>query len=309
MTSRTSKRYCEGFTLVELLVVVAIIALLLGILLPALGRAREITNRTVCGTNLAGLYKSMYTYSVSNGNWFPMASDISAGGSVIVGFEHRARDSEDPVLADLAKNGTASLWILVRDGSAGAKSFICPSTNDEPDPLTDNGQATGDSAPLNQIFDFYTADNLSYSAMHMFHEARNVNWTTNVLPGWVIMSDDSNAPPDGFDANVHTLEAAGNPNNEDIENLENSRNHDGDGQNLMFGDGHVDFVTDPFQGPSNDNVFGRDTASAGSAEQSEGARTWALDSGNGVFNKTNSDCMIVPVTGGPAAVRNLDPDD
>ena len=52
-----------AFTLIELLVVIAIIALLVSILVPALGTAREMARSTVCKSQL----KTIGTYFY--GNW------------------------------------------------------------------------------------------------------------------------------------------------------------------------------------------------------------------------------------------------
>lgn len=56
----------RAFTLLELLVVVAVIALLVTILVPAMERAMEKTTRTVCGTNLAAIHKAMAQYALQN---------------------------------------------------------------------------------------------------------------------------------------------------------------------------------------------------------------------------------------------------
>ncbi|MCB9853613.1 MAG: type II secretion system protein [Phycisphaerales bacterium] len=61
----------DGFTLIELLVVIAIIALLIAVLLPALSRAREVSRRTVCGTNLRQIGIAFQQYTEDFDGWFP----------------------------------------------------------------------------------------------------------------------------------------------------------------------------------------------------------------------------------------------
>ena len=64
----------RGFTLLELLVVVAVIALLLAILLPALSAAMEAGRSVVCATNLDQLGMGTYAYAEANDDRLPWYS-------------------------------------------------------------------------------------------------------------------------------------------------------------------------------------------------------------------------------------------
>lgn len=64
-----------GFTLVELLVVIGIIALLISILLPTLGRAREQARATLCMSNVRQITQGFLLYASVNGQVLPPLSE------------------------------------------------------------------------------------------------------------------------------------------------------------------------------------------------------------------------------------------
>jgi len=60
-----------GFTLIELLVVISIIALLISLLLPALGAARTSARKMKAQSQTRGLHQAMVTRSTSYNGWYP----------------------------------------------------------------------------------------------------------------------------------------------------------------------------------------------------------------------------------------------
>ncbi len=74
------RRGSKGFTLVELLVVVAIIAMLVGILMPTLGRARDLARRAVCGAQMNAMGKASLLYQNECDSYPPMGDWRFPGG-------------------------------------------------------------------------------------------------------------------------------------------------------------------------------------------------------------------------------------
>ena len=115
MHSHTSRprRPRRGFTLVELLVVIGIIALLISILLPALSKARDSARTIACLSNCRQLGMAFNMYTTTNHGYMPYPQT----GIGVIG-EYNSTTNKPANWSDMAQ---AACWFWALDPYLGAK--------------------------------------------------------------------------------------------------------------------------------------------------------------------------------------------
>jgi len=245
-----------GFTLIEFLVAIGIIAILMGILIPYVLATREMSRRTECASRIGqiGIALQQYANDVGPHNLLPQtvydAVHFPAGYTAFTGA-----DDNNPFAKDSKVRGndvTASLWLLVRlEDVKDTSVFTCPSTSDEPDEMLDaNGKLTSPTHRGN----FRSSSNLSYSYASPFTDAADYVFSSDRLVSEFAVLADRNP---GFEGLLNDTQVLGPTRDAPPFELArgNSQNHGQAGQNVLHPAGNVSFETTPYCGVAHDNIY------------------------------------------------------
>ncbi len=203
----------KGFTIIELLIVIAIIGILTGTLLSAISRARESGRRIECASNLRQIGFGLIMYSNENNETFPI-------------------------------NGATAmkdLNTLYPDYVSERRVFKCPSDNLVT--LEENSNITSGDA--------FEKDECSYGYDNTHNPADAAGVA---LAGDRPTNDNTNTPTD-----------AKSPNHGGTVNTAGTADIAGNGQNLVYIDGHVEWAASQNAGyedtaGNRDNVYVNDSA-------------------------------------------------
>lgn len=246
----TRRRPHTGFTLTEILVVIGIIGVLIAILLPVMSKVRETSKRTQCMSNLRQIGQALFSYATDNRGGLPRIQWRKEPGQDPP-FVDPLDNDPSPFSVNCFNSNSAALFLLVREGRLTPNVFICPSTDDQPDPL--GGQPAVQRSNFTNYGDAMNGVRTrSYTYARLYPStAPGAAGLTNLLqtlkPDFALAADHGIpicANQNDERANWHSAGLAGN-----------SLNHNSAGQNVLYADGRVTWQTTNRCGVGGDNIY------------------------------------------------------
>jgi len=209
-----------------------------------------------CAANLKQIGNGLMLYANENRGAFPRTHWVDGAPVVITNDGAADRDPfKLPPAGNKINNIPQAMFLLIRQEDLTPAVFVCPSGTAETDkmadlPATSRSNFTGDDKPGGGV-----SRNVAYSFLNVYPS--NTALTPKLSELMTAYHSDF-----AVAADIAPL-ARDNPAWADIKVgvtrsaiiKGNSKNHDSDGQNVLYADGHADFQQTPLCGANNDNIF------------------------------------------------------
>ncbi len=177
----------QAFTLIELLVVISIIALLIGILLPALGVARRTARQMQSNTQVRGIHQAMVTYAQGNNSEFP---GLNGSGAAVTNSTTNTGNS------GVGDTVEARYWILLNGNYFTGEYAVSP-VETRAAWTTGSGSVTTTNYSYGMLMINGTAVNPA---------ARKAEWKDTINTEAAVMSDRAQSVTGGYKS-IHTTSA------------------------------------------------------------------------------------------------------
>jgi prepilin-type processing-associated H-X9-DG protein len=234
-----------AFTLIDLLAGLAMLVVVVLCSLAATVNLDNARTRVKCASNLRQIGQALMLYS--NDNRGPYSRTKYDRNTADQPTAYTGVNGTDPFAQDCPQRNdvSAAIYNLLRTEDVTSAVFICPAT----------GQRSEDyGGGLHTALDrcnFSSGATLSYSYANPYPNAAatkaGYKMRQGLDPTFAVAADMNPGTPALLQLSVTSTAAqmrAGN-----------SSNHSGDGQNVLFGDGHVEFDNNPFVGTNRDNIY------------------------------------------------------
>lgn len=268
------RRALTAAELITFLLIALITLAIFSIFFPwGFGRDRRMSPGLICAANLKGIGNGLATYAEANNDFWPIPAHMAAEADDVgrvtyaphqIGTKRGNRwqpDAGRSTDQDAALSTTRAFWELIRAGSASPKSFVCPASKDLHDEEEDP----------HEFWDFRNYCEISYGYQVPFGKRGRPRM--NVDPDMALAADkgpfgaalETGWPDPGSPkANRNSIPQDWKP--------WNSPNHGGEGQNVLYSDAHVEFVTTPLAGWKKDNIYTRWSQPDADRDENELAR-------------------------------------
>ena len=192
--------------------------------------ARQKYSQQLCQMQLSNIWRGMNEYSADNDGKLPTVATAEGSPWWKVGCPGQENHSN-----------TRHMWLLVKGNYAKPSDFVCQATKS-----TQTSQF--DPSKAKDLSDFPSRKSVTYSFRLMPPKAESVSSLNSQK---VLMSDLNplfEKLPQDYSKSL-TLRP------DEVQLNTNSANHNRSGQNVLFGDGRVEFIGSRRLGPARDDIF------------------------------------------------------